>query len=386
MHTNPVIFLLNALNVGGSETKTVHLVNSLFHRGWPVHLLYLNPPDTLIGKLDPAVPVQCLERRGKISLRAVLRLYEYAKRHNVRTIVATNLYPSIYSSAAKCLLQSGQVRNFVTVNTTDHVGLKDKVQMIVYAPVLRRADHVVFGCEAQMNQWIASYRLRAGNGSVIYNGVDLVRFRPGSSHDASQHLREKLGYSADDIIVGTVGQLRPEKGHADLIEVLSQLLKDVPNAKGLFVGDGPERDALKTSIEAVGMADRITLLGEVQDVRPALELMDIFVLPSVAVETFSNAALEAMAFGKPVILSDIGGAREMIADGYSGRIFPRRDMGSLSKILLELARDPFKRRTLGCNARQSVEDRFSYAKMVEAFEHLLEGDRQFAESSSQRWI
>ena len=85
-------------------------------------------------------------------------------------------------------------------------------------------------------------------------------------------------------------------------------------------GDGPLREQLLRRAVELEIADRVHFIGEVEDVRPVLAAMDVFVLPSIAVESFSNAALEAMSMGRPVILSDIGGAREMIDDGVEGYV------------------------------------------------------------------
>jgi glycosyltransferase involved in cell wall biosynthesis len=115
----------------------------------------------------------------------------------------------------------------------------------------------------------------------------------------------------------------------------------------------------------------VILCGTLDDVRPALELMDVFVLPSVAVETFSNAALEAMAMEKPVVLSDLGGAREMIVDGSSGYICRRGDLESLTVQLSRLACDKNERHRLGQNARKRVAEEFSLSGMVGSFEALL---------------
>ena len=88
----------------------------------------------------------------------------------------------------------------------------------------------------------------------------------------------------------------------------------------VIAGDGPLRDFLARRAVELEVADRVSFVGELDDVRPVLTALDVFVLPSTAVESFSNAALEAMAIGRPVILSDIGGAREMIDDGVEGYV------------------------------------------------------------------
>jgi glycosyltransferase involved in cell wall biosynthesis len=119
------------------------------------------------------------------------------------------------------------------------------------------------------------------------------------------------------------------------------------------------------------MMDFVTLLGETDDVRAALSVMDIFVLPSISVETFSNAALEAMAMNKAVVLSDVGGAREMVSDNFDGRIFTPGDIQGLSDILLELAGNDAVRLRLGNAARKKASDQFKFSNMVDSYEELF---------------
>jgi glycosyltransferase involved in cell wall biosynthesis len=99
--------------------------------------------------------------------------------------------------------------------------------------------------------------------------------------------------------------------------------------------------------------------------------MDVFVLPSLAVETFSNAALEAMAMERPVVLSDIGGATEMVTHGQNGYVFHKGDDSTLERILTALNNSPDLRRDVGRAGRATVEARFSFQRMADAYERLM---------------
>jgi glycosyltransferase involved in cell wall biosynthesis len=364
-------FLLNSLHIGGSEVKTVQLANQLKRRHHSVHILYLNPPDTLRNRLEPGVSAACLERVGKFSIPALLRLREYVRLHGVTTIVAINLYPLVYSTIASKLATSTRLRTIVTVNTSDHRNTWNRMQMTAYGPLLRQADHLVFGSRVQMEKWVAGHDLRQSACEVIYNGVDVGRFSVGQVNDARESLRNVLGLASDDLVIGTVGRLAPEKNHQQLISAVKQLADGIGNLKALIVGEGPERPLLEARIESEGLRNRVVLCGALDDVRPALELIDIFVLPSVAVETFSNAALEAMAMERCVLLSDVGGAREMIVDGESGRICRKGDVDSLTASLSQLTESRAERARLGQNARNRVSTEFSMDAMIRRFEVLL---------------
>jgi glycosyltransferase involved in cell wall biosynthesis len=139
----------------------------------------------------------------------------------------------------------------------------------------------------------------------------------------------------------------------------------------IIAGDGPERQCLEQVALKHEVSEKVVFLGSVLDVRPALSAMDLFVLPSRAVETFSNAALEAMSMGLPVVLSDIGGAREMVPDGKNGAIFAPGDVDGLTEKIEKLIRSGVLDE-MGAASRSLVEERFSLESMVARYRDLIQ--------------
>ena len=129
--------------------------------------------------------------------------------------------------------------------------------------------------------------------------------------------------------------------------------------------EDPERE-----IQRLGVDGRERLVGENQDVRPYLASMDIFVLTSVAVETFSNAALEAMAMSCPVVVSRVGGMEEMLRHG-GGMSYAPGDVKSLCDLLMPLVSSAAARAQLGAEARQAAEKHFSFSRMLRDFEERV---------------
>src|SRR5690606_9478499 len=132
--------------------------------------------------------------------------------------------------------------------------------------------------------------------------------------------------------VGSVGRLAPEKNQMPLIDAVADLRAKGADVHLMLVGDGPLRSALQRRVEQRGISGAVTFTGALSDVRAALKTFDVFVLPSLS-ETFSNAALEAMAMQVPVILTRTGGAAEMIEPGREGYIV---DVADLPRQLPEL--------------------------------------------------
>ncbi len=366
----PVLFLIASLGVGGSESKTVAVSKALAERGHAVHIAYLNPPATLADRVDSRVHLVCLERRGKWSFATAKRLAEYVRRHEIPVILCVNLYPLLYARAVQWLCEKNPPAFDVLINVTDLPALKHHLQMWLYRFFLPQARQLVFGCKAQMDQWRRVYRLNGTRCVYVYNGVDLERFRKNAVSGHRDDLLSRWGLDPQAYTVGTVGRLYREKNHRDVLRAAARLVARGVHAQVLFAGDGPERDALRAMAADLGLEQRVKFAGELADVRPALLAMDVFVLPSKAVETFSNAALEAMAMGCAVVLSDIGGAREMVCEGKSGYVYPRGDLDGLGHILQHLHDRPELRRSLGDAARAVVEERFSLAHMVDEYERL----------------
>ena len=370
-----VLFVLSSLAVGGSERKIARMANRLREEGVAANLACLNAPYTLEPTLRRDVPLAKLERRGKFSFATVLRLRKMIVRDRPATVVAVNLYQALYVACATLLLPD-RPRIVALVNTSTFRGRRLRKRL--YQSVLARFDQVVHGSQAQSRFWDTG---RGGDSrsqeksTVIYNGVDSAHFEPVVAFEAAKRLRASLGVKPGALLLGSVGRLAPEKNHEVLLTTLHRLRVARVDAHLVIAGSGPLRDLLLRRAGELEIADRVNLIGEFEDVRPVLAAMDVFVLPSIAVESFSNAALEAMSMGRPVILSDIGGAREMIDDGVEGYVVSPTELSArLPAIIAALYADTRKRLGMGSAARARAVSRFSVAGMAAAYRGLLHGE------------
>ncbi len=362
--------LLNSLGIGGSERKSVRVANALRQGGHDIHLAYLNAPHTLRGRLDPSLPVLHLDRTGKFSFPALGRLKRYILEQQISHVACVNLYPLLYAQAVAWQLGKRAPVVSALINTTNFRTSRDERQMFLYAPLLRRATHLVFGCRLQQEQWMDHYDLSTTNSRFIYNGVDQAYFNTAAIAETREQLRRRYGFPLDAFIAITVGQLRPEKRQTELIRAVAALASRGLPIHALLVGDGDERGAIERCIADLGVRDRVHLAGAADEVRPFLKLADAFVLTSTA-ETFSNAALEAMAMGLPVILSSNGGAAEMVEVGQTGFLYSPGDMTALTGHIAMLAGDESLTRKVGRAAMAQVQSRFGFARMVDEYRVLL---------------
>jgi glycosyltransferase involved in cell wall biosynthesis len=366
-----VLCLVSSLCVGGAEKHTVNLANLLDPAKFDVHLGYLKPVEALLSQIRDGLSHRtfCLHVRHRVDRAAVARLREYVQRNAIDIIVATNEYPALYALLARWGA-TRRPRLAEVFHTTRFDRLKSKLQMLLYGPLFKRCDLLVYVSEKQRDYWWGK-GLGGRRDAVIHNGVDLERYRDRSTEAQRSELRAQCGFGPTDLVIGICAALRPEKAHGDLVNALARLRARGISAKGLLVGDGPQRSLVERQIAALNLGGSIFITGFKDDVRPYLSICDIVVLASHAIETFSIAALEAMAMAKPLVLTRIGGAEEQVIGGKNGFLFEPGDIEALTDKLAALQSEPIRKR-MGIASRERVESLFSEERMIEQFERELQ--------------
>lgn len=218
---------------------------------------------------------------------------------------------------------------------------------------------------ARLNQR-PGVRIAGKKAVVIRNGIPLDRF---ISTGINQSKRLELGLSADDLVVGTIGRLRKEKGLSTLLEAAAIVNAQLPNVKFLIVGDGELRSSLCRQAEQLGLMETVLFAGARQDVESLYGVMDLFVLPSLW-EGFPIVILESMASRVPVVATDIPGTRELIQAGRTGWLAKPGDPFSLAACILEALLNPSKRAVVVQTAFQEVVLRFSIKGVVAKYEDI----------------
>jgi glycosyltransferase involved in cell wall biosynthesis len=228
--------------------------------------------------------------------------------------------------------------------------------------VSRFVDRVIAVSEAARSFLISGKGYAAEKVVVVPNGRDLSTFRPGAGRDA---VRKELGLDRAVPLVGVVGRLEPQKGHAYLLEAWPSVLAEFPDARLLIVGDGSLRSRLQTRAHELAVADRIIFAGFRADVPRVLDAIDVLCLPSLY-EGMPLTAIEASAMARPVVATNVDGTPEVVRDGHSGRLVPPADPAALARALCDVLRDPEQARRMGQAGRELVLERFDLGRQVEA--------------------
>jgi glycosyltransferase involved in cell wall biosynthesis len=204
--------------------------------------------------------------------------------------------------------------------------------------------------------------------AVIANGVDTQKYVPMS--DATE-VRSELGIAHDAPVVGIVAALRPEKNHELFLEMANRVVRQLPAARFLIVGDGPRHADLEHCCRELSLEQNVLFVGSRSDVPRLLAAMDVFALTSHN-EANPISILEAMSVGLPVVSTNVGSIHEAVTDGETGHLVPAGSAEQLAGRVLDLLTDSPKRSAMGAAARQSVMDGWSIESMVSGYERLIE--------------
>jgi len=240
------------------------------------------------------------------------------------------------------------------------------VQRFIYS----LSHHIVANSNAVREKLIAD-GTGAEKVSVVYNGLDLRRLSTPASRSESLSL---LGLANDSQhrFVTIVANMRHEVKDYPMFLRSARRVKDaVPQAAFLLAGEGELTESLKALARDLGIEDCTFFLGRCENVAELLSISEICVLSSKA-EGFSNSILEYMAAARPAVVTDVGGAREVVSEGETGYLVASGDDAAMADRLISLLRDPEKARTMGEKGRRVVEEKFSCEAQLAHTEALYE--------------
>lgn len=366
--TPGVLFIVNSLGTGGAEKQVITLLNHLDTRRFRLHLAYLKREETLLEQLksERLDELICCDARRRIDRNAVRRLRGLVTARAIDALICTNPYSMLYGHLARGARK--RVRLASVLHSMRLLSFKERAQMILYRPLLNRCDLLIYVCDNQRRYW-RRQGLQPPD-AVVHNGIDANLFTDHYTVEEKRAARARLGFNAGDYLVGLCSALRPEKAPVDLLRAIARLRRQGVPAKALFIGDGPERPRLAEAARELGLSAHMLITGLQPDVRPLTACCDVMTLVSHS-ETFSMAALEAMALGKPMVLSDTGGASELLAPGEHGYLFEPGDIDTLTRHLLTLT-SPSLRERLGGAAARRVRERFTVDSLCGGFTDCIE--------------
>ena len=373
---DPVLFLDHASALGGAEQSLLLLLKYLDRTRWQPHLACVGGPlaekAAALGVSVHLVPIPRMRRSVRAPVdwpRGVWTIAGVARKIGARLLIANTVRAAFYAAPAACLACIPFVwhmRDFWLSETRPRRLWADRLGKGL---LCRAAIRVIANSEATVSHLPCREKV-----TVIYNGIELERYDPEMD---SQPFREHYGIPRQAPVVGMVGRLRPWKGQDRFLRVLARVRKEVPEVWGIVVGGTPlgEGEAYPEQLRrlacSLGLENGLIFTGHLEDVRPALAAMDVFVHPGDP-EPFGLVNVEAMAMGKPVVAFAHGALPEIVVDGETGLLVHPEDENAMAQAILALLQDPALRYRMGASGRERALSCFTSAKMVQAVSVIFE--------------
>ncbi len=367
---------------GGVEEYTLKIASAARQEGWDAHVAFPKTNDTASLIQDFTAkdicyhPLAIAEQKNGRQLESVV---DYLPQLIKTLTLLIKLKPDVVqiilpwpTFCLGCILACGILHIPTVVRfalVASKISLSDKRKKI-YA--WARAKNQQWVAISQNNRQLIcdSFGIPEPEVIYIYNGVTIkeaeVNCTPEAISSMGTQVRQELGLSTNHQIALTVGRLTPQKGYADLIPVMPEVLKQFPQVRFVWVGEGEQRDYLSDQIKKYGLEDQVLLLGYRSDVPKLLQAADLFVFPTHYEGGQSFALAEAMAYGVPIVTSDASGIPEVIEHQIHGLIFPTGDRTKLKEAICWALTHPEQMQTMARHARDRAQD-FSEEKMIQQY-------------------
>jgi glycosyltransferase involved in cell wall biosynthesis len=374
-NTVVAVFAFDPHRIGASEIFARELSAQLGACGWKCVLCFLKaPPEPVRRFLTlPNVSIEVFEDSWKLNAKTTARMFSILRRYRPRILHLNFVgFLSVYPWLAKFL---GVEKVFFT----DH-GSPAEGFVPARAPLWRRAamrvinaplDVVISVSRYGYANFVARDLLPKERFHMIYNGVDLARADLGVSK--GEEFRHRYHIPPESLVVTQVSWLIQEKGIPDLLTAARQVIDAEPSAHFVLAGDGANRKQFESLARELGITSHTTFTGVVHDPlgEGLYDASDIVCQMSRWEEVFGQVITEAMAAHKPVVGTRVGGIPEVIHDGLSGLLVPRRDTAAMAGGILSLLRDPDLRHRMGEAGRRIVTEKFNVktnvAQMIQLY-------------------
>lgn len=255
-------------------------------------------------------------------------------------------------------------------------------QQAADALLARYTDVAIAVSQSTADFTIGARKVPADRTRVVYLGAPLDEFGRTRTIEEIAGARRALGIPDGAFAVGTVTRLMPAKGNTFLIQAVRAIVEAVPEAHVYIAGEGELRETLEAEAQALGVTDRLHLLGFQRDVAQVLSAYDVVVFPSLA-EGTPLTAFEALAMGKPIVATDADGLRDILTDQVDALVVPREHPQAIADAVVRFERDPQLRLTLGEGARRTGA-RYDIQAFVDKMARLYELLARTSRASGRR--
>jgi glycosyltransferase involved in cell wall biosynthesis len=353
-----VVFVVPVLDVGGAERVALRTAARLPRDQFdPTLLGFVRGPGRLVDEAHASgVDLVCLHEAAGRPWSVVPRFAAWLRRTRPHVLLSFMFHANVTARIV------GRLTGVPVIITSERiVGWEPRWRILLNRWTASLADGLTTNSRAGASFWARALGRPVDQIRVIYNGVDTEVFTP-APHPVAQPLR-----------IGNLARLHVKNGHCYLFQALAELRRGwaaAPPWELVIAGDGPERAPLERLVDTLGLSDRVRLARHVETPASFLQTLTLYVQPSIA-EGLSNAVIEAMATGLPVVATAVGGTPELVVDGVTGYLVPPESPEALAAAIRSVLETPAKAWQMGKAARYRVEEQFSVDRMVDDTSALI---------------
>ncbi len=350
-----------SLGWGGQEIRILAELTGLARRGHRTGLLACAGGEILARARAAGVPAWEVPFRHALDLRSAACAARVLREQRADVLVTHSSKDSWVGALAGRLAGVPLVR-------MRHLAVpvrRNPISRLVYTRLCRR---IVTTGEGGRELLIREIGVRPDRIVAVPTGVDLEIFDPLRADGGP--VRRALGIPAGAPAVGMVAVLRSKKGHRYFVEAAREVVRALPAARFLVVGEGPMRPTVERWIAEAGLAGAVFLLGHREDIPEVMAALDVMVLPSRRAEGVPQVLTQALAMERAVVTTDVVGVTEMVEDGITGLVVPPEDAPALAKAVISLLEDPERARAMGRAGRRRVVAGFSLEGMLDRMQAI----------------
>jgi glycosyltransferase involved in cell wall biosynthesis len=364
-----ILHIIDTTGPGGAETVFIDLATRLPKEKYRAVIVIRGKGWVYEELCRRGFTPVLLDAKGSFNWRYLLALRKIIKQEKIDLIQSHLLGSNVYSSLVGLITRKPVITTFhggVDVSDSERfLGLK-------FGFINTGSSRIVAVSKSLRDEIAQRTPLKPSKTDVIYNGIDTANFE----REKQAVFRQQFGWGENDIIIGSLGNIRPAKAYEVLLQAASLLIKQGVNCRFVIAGDGGTKDKpnrlyqrLLELRESLGLQKQVQFIGFVDDPADFLSKIDMFLLSSTS-EGFSISTIQAMASSLPVVATRSGGPEEILDHQKNGCLVEKDNPEAMADAIKALCEEPDRRETLSKNAKQKVDSTFDLSAMLAAYQAL----------------
>jgi len=359
-----ILLLTTHLNIGGIATYTVSLAKALKLKGHEVFVAsnggMLAPELTQSGISHINIDILTKSELSPKVLKAIFEISKIVKRLGIDIVHSQTRVTQVTGFFVSKLCG-------VPLITTCHGFFRRNIGRLMLPSW---GERVIAISDAVKGNLIDCFGVDKARVTLIYNGIEVKKFLKDFPEDEKDKLKNRFGIKRDYSVIGMIARFTPDKGHDVLIYALYEILKEKPNVQLVFVGEGDKREDIMKLSQRLNLSDNVIFIKPQINTVNALAVMDVFTFAPRRREGLGLALLEALASGKPVVATDVGGVSNVIKNNVNGFLVEPSNPKLLAEAVLRLLKDKALYAKMAQAGRETVIEKFSINGMADRTEDI----------------